>query len=124
VVYFSMMEGRIKSQQKYPSIIYGISPVSAVGVLLLLGSTLLSAAASRTVDPRSQPAIQQAVSERLAAIREAVFVAEGSGLTGRHRDPNVQLAWGNQWGRHRSGRQPWINWRGARPSWSNFWRNW
>ncbi len=118
----------MKLRQKYLSIISGIAPVGAVGVSLLLGSTISSDAAERVIDPQP-PAAEQGVAERLAAIREAVFVVAGSGLTGSHEDPNVQLVWGNRWfnggwrGRRGWGR-PWGNWRNFRPAWNNFWRNW
>lgn len=114
---------------KYLSIISGIAPVGAMGMSLLLGSTLPADAAARIADPRSPASGQQLVSERLAAIREAVFVVAGSGLAGRHEDPNVQLVWGNRWfnggwGPRRRWGSPWGNWRNARPAWNNFWRNW
>ena len=122
------MEGLMKLRQKYLRIISGIAPVGAVGVSLLLGSTLPSDAAGRGVVLQS-PAAEQGVSERLAAIREAVFQVAGSGLTGSHGDPNVQLVWGNQWfnggwNRRRGWGRPWGNWANFRPAWNNFWRNW
>ena len=115
-------------RRKYLGIISGFAPMGVVGVSLLLGSTLSSNAAERVADLQSRTA-EQGVSERLAAIREAVFTVAGSGLTGSHADPNVQLVWGNRWfngGRVRSPgrRRPWSNWRNFRPAWNNFWRNW
>jgi hypothetical protein len=102
--------------------------MGVVGVSLLLGSTLSSNAAERVADLQSRNA-EQGVSERLAAIREAVFTVAGSGLTGSHGDPNVQLVWGNRWfnggwNRGPGWRRPWGNWRNFRPAWNNFWRNW
>jgi hypothetical protein len=123
-----MMEGPMKLRSKYLSIISGIAPVSAVGVSLLLGSTLSSNAAQRVADPRPAAA-EHGVSERLAAIREAVFLVAGSGLTGSRGDPNIQQVWGNRWfnggwGRRRGWGPPWGNWRNFAPRWNNFWRNW
>jgi hypothetical protein len=119
-----VLEDLMKLRQKYLSIISGIGPVGAVGVSLLLGSTLPGDAA-----PLRAAAAEPAVSERLAAIREAVFQVAGSGLTGSHGDPNVQLVWGNRWfnggwNRRRGWGRPWGNWNNFRPAWNNFWRNW
>jgi hypothetical protein len=122
------MENLMKLRQKYLSIISGIAPVGAVGISALLGATIPSDAAERATVPRT-PVAEQTVSERLAAIREAVFVVAGSGLTGTDRDPNIQLVWGNRWfngGRwsRRGWGPPWGNWRNFAPPWRNSWRNW
>ena len=122
------MERLMKLRRKYLSIISGIAPMGAVGVSLLLGSTLSGEATERAAAMRA-PAAEQGVSERLAAIREAVFQVAGSGLSGGHADPNIQLVWGNRWfnvgwNRGRGWGRPWGNWRNARPAWNNFWRNW
>jgi hypothetical protein len=118
----------MKLQRKYLSIISGIAPMGAVGLSLLLGSTLSGNAAQRVADPQ-RSTTEQGVSERLAAIREAVFIVAGSGLTGSGGDPNVQLVWGNRWfnggwNRAPRWRRPWGNWRNFSPPWNNFWRNW
>jgi hypothetical protein len=123
-----MMEDLMNLRRKYLSIISGIAPVGAVGVSLLLGSTLPGTAAVRAADPGAAAA-EHGVAERLAAIREAVFIVAGSGLTGSHGDPNIQLVWGNRWfnggwNRRRGWGPPWGNWRNFRPPWNNFWRNW
>jgi hypothetical protein len=122
-------------RQKYLSIISGIAPVGAVGISVLLGATISSDSAERITAPRNLVA-GQTVSERLAAIREAVFAVAGSGLGGSERDPNIQLVWGNRWfnggfipGRRwgppwRNFAPPWGNWRNFAPPWRNFWRNW
>jgi hypothetical protein len=118
----------MKLQRKYLTIVSGIAPMGAVGVSLLLGSTLSGEAAGRVADLRP-PAAEPGVSERLAAIREAVFLVAGSALSVSHGDPNVQLVWGNRWfnggwNRRRGWGRPWGNWRNAMPAWNNFWRNW
>lgn len=119
----------MRLRQKYLSIISGIAPMGAVGMSLLLGSTLPANAAARVADSPPSAVGQPGVSERLAAIREAVFVVAGSGLATGHADPNIQLVWGNRWfnggwrGR-RGWRRPWGNWRGPMGPWNNFWRNW
>jgi hypothetical protein len=119
------MEDLMNLLQKYLRIVSGIAPVGAAGVSLLLGATLPGDAATS----RPMTTGQQGVSERLAAIREAVFVVAGSGLAGGHDDPNIQLVWGNRWfnggwGRRPGWGPPWGNWRNFRPPWNNFWRNW
>src|SRR5262245_15792788 len=122
------MENLTDSRQKYLSIISGIAPVGTAGISVLLGATIPSDAAERPMAPRTVVA-EQTVSERLAAIREAVFAVAGSGLTGTDQDPNIQLVWGNRWfnggwaPRRRWG-PPWGNWRNFAPPWRNFWRNW
>jgi hypothetical protein len=112
--------------QKYLEIICRVLPVGAVGAGLLLGSTL---PANAVVQPK--PSAEARVSERLAAIREAVFVLTGPLEMSRRPDQNFQLTWGNRWSSGRFGRQRrswggpgWNNWRNASPRWNNFWRNW
>jgi hypothetical protein len=97
--------------------------MGAVGASLLLGSVLPSTAAER---PAS---LEAPVSERLRAIREAVFVVVGPGEISKQANRDFHLAWGNRWnnfgrrvGRRRWGR-PWNNWRNGWPNWNNFWRN-
>ena len=118
----------MKLREKYLRIISGIAPVGAVGMSVLLGATISSDAAERVIAPRTVVA-EQTVSERLAAIREAVFAVVGSGLSGNDRDPNIQLVWGNRWFNggwipRRGWGRPWGNWRNFAPPWRNFWRNW
>lgn len=95
--------------------------MGAVGASLLLGSVLPSSAALHPVSP-------QPVSDRLAAIREAVLVVVGPGEISKQPDPNFHLTWGNRWnnwGWRRGWRRPaWNNWRNGWPNWNNIWRNW
>lgn len=113
-------------RQKYVKIFSEILPSGAIGMSLLLGST---AAVDANQHPASlQPAAfeSSSVSERLAAIRDAVSdfssVAESA-------DGAQQLAWGNWW-RNAGWRGPgWRNWGWRRPGWRNggwpnWWRNW
>ena len=112
----------MRVQQRYLRVISRIVPLGAVGASLLLGSTLASAALPRRVT------VEPAISERLAAIREAVFTVVGPGEVSKQgANPNFQLAWGNRWnnwGWGRRRRPPWNNWRNGWPNWNNFWRNW
>jgi hypothetical protein len=119
-----MMEDLVKLRQKYLRTIARIPPVGAVGLSVLLGATISSDAAERIAARRTVAG--QTVSERLAAIREAVFAVAGSGLTRADRGSNIQLVWGNRWfngGWNRRSGRPWGNWRNFSPPWGNFWRN-
>jgi hypothetical protein len=110
-------------QPKYLRVMSRLIPMGAVGASLLLGSVLPSAAAER---PTS---LEAPVSERLRAIREAVFVVVGPGEISKQVNRDFHLAWGNRWsnwGRRGGGRwgRPWNNWRNGWPNWNNFWRSW
>jgi len=114
-------------RDKYLNILSGIVPAGA-GVVLLLGSALPSAAARHPAGAEPSAANPAAVSERLAAIREAVSeFAEGDGGAARSED-ELHLAWGNWWRnwgwRPRGWGWPnWNNWRNWN-NWPNSWRNW
>lgn len=111
--------------QKYLRIMSSIVPMGVIGASLLLGSALPSVATERSL------AHKALVSERLSAIREAVFAVVGTEEISKEADRNFQLTWGNRWNnwgwnrRRRGGRWPaWNNWRNGWPNWNNFWRNW
>jgi rSAM-associated Gly-rich repeat protein len=118
-------------RQKYLKILSGIVPAGAVGVSLLLGSTAPSAASQDPSAAQPSGADAARVSERLAAIREAVSDTIGSGIA-KPGDGEQQLAWGNWW--HNGGWyrpywrngywRPWGNWRNGWNNWGNWWRNW
>lgn len=112
-------------RRKYLTIVASLVPMGAIGASIFLGSVLPSTAAERPVST------QAPVSERLAAVREAVLVVVGPGEVSSHPDPNIQLTWGNRWNNwgwrgpgRRWGRPAWNNWRNGWPNWNNFWRNW
>jgi hypothetical protein len=111
-------------QRKYLRIMSAIIPMGAVGAGLLLGSALPSVAAERPV------ASDSPVDQRLAAIREAVFVVVGPGEISKQADRNYRLTWGNRWNNWGWrpgwgwGRPRWNNWRNGWPNWNNVWRNW
>ena len=111
-------------RDKYLKILSGIAPAGA-GVVLLLGSVLPSAAARHPAGAEPLAANRAGVSERLAAIREAVTdVAKAV----KPDDEELHLAWGNWWrnwgARPRGWGWPnWNNWRNWHP-WRNWWRNW
>ncbi len=125
----------MRLRKKYLAIISRIVPMGAVGASVLLGSTIASAAPDHPAQIQPPAAAMPGVSERLAAIREAVFVVAGPEGGAMQGDPNFHLVWGNRWanvgwgGRRGGGwgRPAWNNWRNFRPrwnNWSNAWRNW
>jgi hypothetical protein len=108
-------------RQKYLRILAAIVPAGAVGVSVLLGATAPGAAREH---PDVQKAAPETVSERLAAIREAVSALDHQ--AGAPAGGDRQLAWGNWWrnwgGRH-WGWPNWHNWPNWR-NWGNWWHNW
>jgi rSAM-associated Gly-rich repeat protein len=109
-------------RERYLKILSGIVPVGAVGVSLLLGSTVPIAARQDPVAAQPRAAEQARVSEQLAAIREAVSDVEGTG--GEAAEAHRQQAWWGNGGWRNGG---WRNggWRngGWGNGWHNFWRN-
>jgi hypothetical protein len=120
-------------RQKYVSILSAILPAGALGVSLLLGATGPSTANTPSGGSQRLASDEDRVSERLAAVREAVSAVAGSDSgpekaeKGKH-----QLAWGNWWGGW--GYRPWgyygwpnwpnwNNWHNWN-NWNNSWRNW
>jgi hypothetical protein len=102
----------------------------------LLGSTPPSVANEHPAAAQPPASDKDRLSERLAAIREAVsVVAEPDGTAAKPDTRNRQLAWGNWWGggwgyRPWGGYNPygygwpnWNNWHNWN-NWNNFWRNW
>jgi hypothetical protein len=120
---------RMSLRDKYLRILSGIAPAGAAGIALLLGSTMPNAATRHSASGEPFAADRAGVSERLAAIREAVSdVAAGDSRATRSQDGELHLAWGNWWrnwgGRPRGWGWPnWNNWRNWHP-WNNWWRNW
>jgi hypothetical protein len=117
-------------RQKYLKILSGIVPAGAVGVSLLLGSTAPSAASQDLAALQPRASDQARVSERLAAIRDAVSTVAGREAA-RQAEDNLQLAWGNWWRGGGWGYRPWggygwpnwNNWHNWN-NWNNWWRNW
>ena len=122
-------------RQKYVKILSGMLPAGAVGMSLMLGSTTPSVANEHPAASRSSASDKDRLSERLAAIREAVSaVAEPAGAAAKSDNRNRQLAWGNWWGGgwgyrpwggygYGYGWPNWNNWHNWN-NWNNFWRNW
>jgi len=117
-------------RQKYVTILSGILPVGTLGVSLLLGATQPGAASQPPAGSQSSASDEDRVSERLAAIREAVSAVLGhEGDAEKPKLGNQRLAWGNwwrNWGWYRPWGWGWPNWNNWRNwnNWPNWWRNW
>jgi rSAM-associated Gly-rich repeat protein len=124
--------------QKYLKVVSELATPGAVGVALLLGSAASSAASQDPAGQQPTPAQEERVSERLAAIREAVSAVSGPQTQTEGRAGDQRLAWhngwgngfgfgfGNPWGNFNFG-QPWNNWHNWRNGWNNWrngWGNW
>jgi hypothetical protein len=111
-----MKEVVLSLRQKYQTILTQLAPVGAVGVSLALGAAAPAAASEPPAGPQPSVTAKQGVSERLAAVRDAISTidqmkADASKAEGR-------LAWGN-WG-YGWGWPNWHNWN----NWRNWFRNW
>jgi hypothetical protein len=101
-------------RERYLKILSSIVPMGAVAVSLLLGSTAPVAACQDPAEAQPQAAGETRISERLAAIREAVSDVAGPGI--RRVEGEQQLAWWGNGGWRNGG------WRNG--GWRNFWHNW
>ena len=98
-------------RQKYLQVIKDIVPVGAMGVLLLLGSTAPGMAGQHPPNAQPRAGDRARVSERLAAIREAVSDAV-SPNAGQGERRLVWWAWRNGGGGWRNG-----GWRNGGGEW-------
>ena len=109
-------------RQKYLRILAEMASAGAIGVSLLLVATAPVAADQDPAGAQPRAADQARISERLAAIREAVSdVAVSSTVKGGQQF----VWWGNGGWRNGGWRNGgWRNggWRNG--GWRNFWRNW
>jgi|SRR6266853_1859900 hypothetical protein len=114
-------------RQNYVTILSRILPAGAVGVSVLLGAAAPGGASGHPAASQPSAADEDRVSERLAAIREAVSTVAEEGRGANPADGNTQLAWGNWWnnfGWYRPWGWPnWNNWRNWN-NWNNWWHNW
>ena len=116
-------------RQRYLKILAGIVPIGAAGVSLLLGSAAPVAADQGPAAAQIRAADAVPVSERLAAIRDAVSeVAPTAAEAMETRQQLAWWAWRNGGGGWRNGGGGWRNggWRngGWHNGWHNYWRNW
>lgn len=128
---------------KYLKVVSELVTPGAMGMALLLGSSLPAAAAQEPADAQAPGAQGERVSERLAAIREAVSAIAGTETQTSDSVGERRLAWhnwGNGWGGGGGGGWgwgrpwgnlnfglPWNNWNNWRNGWNNWhngWGNW
>ncbi|HEY1261679.1 MAG TPA: hypothetical protein VGF34_20710 [Stellaceae bacterium] len=115
-------------RQKYLNILSSVIPAGAVGISLLLGPTAPVAASQEPSALQPRASDQEPVSERLAAIRDAVSTVAGDAA--RH-DANIRFAWWRNWGWGYGWGRPWGGWGWPNwnnwhnwNNWNNWWRNW
>jgi hypothetical protein len=112
-----MKEETLSLRHKYQTILTQLAPAGAVGVSLALGAAPAVASEHPAGD---QPSVteKEKVSERLAAVRDAVSALAEIKTDAAKADG--RLAWGN-WGYGWGGGGGW-GW----PNWNNWhnWRNW
>jgi rSAM-associated Gly-rich repeat protein len=123
-----MMEEALALRQKYRETVSKLMTPGAIGMAVLLGSAAPVAASQPPL-----PAPGQSVSERLAAIREAVSAVADAQKSPTDPVGERRLAWGNwgfgfgvPWGNFGYG-APWSNWNNWRNGWHNWgnrWGNW
>lgn len=120
--------------RKYLKVVSHLVSPGTIGIALLLGSAA-PAAANHAQVAQASGAQEERVSERLAAIREAVSELSGSETsapTGERRlawhnwGNGGGWGWGRPWANFNFG-VPWNNWRNWRNGWNNWrngWPNW
>jgi rSAM-associated Gly-rich repeat protein len=135
-----MMEGLLSLRQKYLSVVTNLATPGALGVAVLLGTAAPGAASQEPVGQQPSAAQGERVSDRLAAIRDAVSAVSGAPEQTGKAVGEQRLAWGNWgggwggggWGRPWGGGwgggggwgNPWGNWRNGWNNWRNGWGNW
>jgi len=130
-----LREEPLSLPQKCLKVVSQLVAPGAVGVALLLGSV---ASVSASQDPAGQQparAQDERVSERLAAIRDAVSTMSGAEAEATKRSGERHLAWHNGWGNWGlgglglrfgpwgNGWNDWNNWHNWHNGWPNFWHN-
>ena len=123
--------------RKYLKVVSHLVTPGTIGVALLLGSAAPAAAAQDPAGTPNSGAQDQRVSERLAAIREAVSVVSGNEAETSAPTAEQRMAWhnwgngfgfgfGRPWANFNFG-LPWNNWNNWRNGWHNWrngWGNW
>ncbi len=109
-----LREDLLSLRRKYLSVLKNLAPAGAVGVSLILGAAVPAAASEEPLGKQPSALENQMVSERLAAVREAV-----SDIGREQAVPATdgRVAW---WWRNWGGWPNWPNWR----NWGNWWHNW
>jgi hypothetical protein len=107
---------------KYQTILSKLAPAGAVGVSLALGAAAPAVASEPPTAAPPSVVEKEKVSERLAAVRDAV--TELAGLSTDVGKNAGRLAWWNGgWGGGYGYGYPWNNWHNWR-NWGNWFRNW
>jgi rSAM-associated Gly-rich repeat protein len=127
------------SLPKYLKVVSELVTPGAMGMALLLGLSLPAVAAREPAEAQAPGAQGERVSERLAAIREAVSAIAGTETQTSDSIGERRLAWhnwGNGWGGGGGWGRPWgdfnfglpsnnwNNWRNGWNNWRNGWGNW
>ncbi len=110
-------------RQRYLSVLTQLAPAGAVGVSLALGAASPAAASEPPTGAQPSATDKEKVSERLAAVRDAMTALSESKIDAAKADG--RLAWGN-WGYGFGGGYGWPNWNNWHnwPNWGNWFRNW
>jgi hypothetical protein len=111
-----MKEETLSLRVKYQTVLTQLAPAGAVGISLALGAAAPAAASQVPADAQPSAAEKESVSDRLAAVRDAVSELDQTKVDAAKLDG--RLAWGN-WGWGGGGGWGWPNWN----NWHN-WRNW
>jgi rSAM-associated Gly-rich repeat protein len=117
-------EEALSSRQKYLRILSNVAPAGAVGAsLLVLGAAVPTAASEQPAGAQGSAIQDERVSERLAAIREAVSESAKTDPAAPQQEQRVSwwcngwgCGWGGGWG---NGFPNWHNWGNG---WGNGWR--
>jgi hypothetical protein len=116
-------------RERYLKILLEMAPAGLAGAFLVLGSPTPGAANPDPMDLQPNAAREARVSERLAAVRDAVSSATAQQLATKSGGIDaLRLAWGNwwrNWGWARPWGWGWPNWNNWRnwSNWPNWWRN-
>jgi hypothetical protein len=114
-----MKEETLSLRQKYQTVLTQLAPAGAVGVSLALGAAAPAAASESPLGAQPSVTEKATVSERLAAVRDAVSAVDQTKTDAAKADG--RLAWGN-WG-FGYGWPNWNNWHNWN-NWGNWFRNW
>ena len=129
------MEEPLSLRQKYLNVVSRIAAPGAIGVAVLLGSAVPGAASQEPAGRLPAAAPGGSVSERLAAIRQAVSAVAGEPGKAPGEQRLAWVNWGNggfgfgfgrPWGNFGIGLpwNNWNNWRNGWHNWGNWWHNW
>jgi hypothetical protein len=114
-----MKEETLSLRQKYQTILTQLAPAGAVGMSLALGAAAPAVASEQPMGAQPSATEKEKVSERLAAVRDAVTAVDQTKTDAAKADG--RLAWGN-WG-FGFGWPNWNNWHNWN-NWGNWFRNW